>query len=730
MVRGKYKKKLNTVFLLVFTIIILSFMSIFVKIVINQRSNEYEATIINTIKTTLNNSQIKLEVINSALDLVEESDEANDWSESTNNEMFYLGALKMQHKIKKSSSKVNNVNFQISATFLDEDSLVVTPVSSETKDYYFNENLNLNENEIKGIYDHFNKNSSYIAFTIKKTNGPSQICYITKKSYRKRDILYFTTINYDSFVEENLGNDWYLCNNSGIFARKDNAKIPSDEIFKAFQDSDLSSDKFIYEDNNVYKQSFYNIDWILLYSYRNKSIDTSMIFIYFMIPFVLLTIVSIFLSRFITNKLYRPIKEVLDDFFSEDNSQKDVDEFKILKQNSNMIKNLNQQLKVAISERNNLIVQRLNRDLLFGININKSIYKDHLMKDDNYCVAVLEFLNNPYEDVDDNIFLYKNEILAYTQDIKTLRYANINYYACAIIIQCDHVKDAITMIHTLLETVEIDYDYDIRVAISNVAYGTKKIKECFEESQKILEYKFLYNQRTILTMKQIKEDLDQSSYYYPLVVENKLIHSVLGGDINAVEIFNDLINENGAGEKLSPKAFKNLIFAIIGTISRIVQELKIDSHVFLKDNDDFATLSDQWNRKDIIPKLRNILEEILLYVNNNKKDSENSIAEEMLSYIHEHYSEDIMLVDMAKKMKVSEKYCGILFKKAVGENYKNYLNNYRIEKAKEIMYSNTKVKVSTLAKQVGFNSSNTFIRVFTKYTGMTPKAFSEQIKQL
>ncbi len=68
-------------------------------------------------------------------------------------------------------------------------------------------------------------------------------------------------------------------------------------------------------------------------------------------------------------------------------------------------------------------------------------------------------------------------------------------------------------------------------------------------------------------------------------------------------------------------------------------------------------------------------------------------------------------------------------KKAVGENYKNYLNSYRIEKAKAIVYANTHIKVSILGKQVGFNSANTFIRVFTKYTGMTPKAFAECVKK-
>ncbi len=137
MLKGKYKKKLNTVFLLVFTVLIISFLSIFIKIVLDQRSNEYEATMTHTFKTALNNSQIKLEVINSALEIVMESDEVSNWSESTNSQTFYLGLIEVQQKIRKTTSKVNNVNFQVSATFMDEGSLVITPTSSETKAYFF-----------------------------------------------------------------------------------------------------------------------------------------------------------------------------------------------------------------------------------------------------------------------------------------------------------------------------------------------------------------------------------------------------------------------------------------------------------------------------------------------------------------------------------------------------------------------------------------------------------------
>ncbi len=122
----------------------------------------------------------------------------------------------------------------------------------------------------------------------------------------------------------------------------------------------------------------------------------------------------------------------------------------------------------------------------------------------------------------------------------------------------------------------------------------------------------MFNQRTILTMEQIK-DFDRKTYYYPLLIENKLIHCMLNGDITAVEIFNQLMTENDPEDKLSPEAFKNFIFfAIIGTMSRVVQELKMDAHGLLKENEDFSALSDQWNRKDIIPRLRKMFEDIFV----------------------------------------------------------------------------------------------------------------------
>lgn len=56
----------------------------------------------------------------------------------------------------------------------------------------------------------------------------------------------------------------------------------------------------------------------------------------------------------------------------------------------------------------------------------------------------------------------------------------------------------------------------------------------------------------------------------------------------------------------------------------------------------------------------------------------------------------------------------------MGDNFKNYLSIYRIEKAKELMQENEGLRIKDLAELVGYNSSNTFIRIFRKYEGISP----------
>lgn len=114
------------------------------------------------------------------------------------------------------------------------------------------------------------------------------------------------------------------------------------------------------------------------------------------------------------------------------------------------------------------------------------------------------------------------------------------------------------------------------------------------------------------------------------------------------------------------------------------------------------------------------LETALDYSMEEKGDKmDGNMAEKMINYIKSNYSNDISLTDISEHFNMSPCYLSTMFKFYTGENFRDYLNYYRVEKAKEYL-KNGKTKIGLVAKMVGCNSINTFIRIFKKYEGMSP----------
>ena len=87
-------------------------------------------------------------------------------------------------------------------------------------------------------------------------------------------------------------------------------------------------------------------------------------------------------------------------------------------------------------------------------------------------------------------------------------------------------------------------------------------------------------------------------------------------------------------------------------------------------------------------------------------------------YILDNYAKQITLTDMAEKFHMSSVYFCQYFKKKKGITYLQFLNQIRIEKAKELL-EKREYTLEQVAEMVGINNSNYFGRLFKKVTGMT-----------
>lgn len=98
------------------------------------------------------------------------------------------------------------------------------------------------------------------------------------------------------------------------------------------------------------------------------------------------------------------------------------------------------------------------------------------------------------------------------------------------------------------------------------------------------------------------------------------------------------------------------------------------------------------------------------------------LIKSVLEYTELHYASPITLDDLAKVAGMNPKYFCRFFKSITHQTPIEYVNMYRIEKAAQMLHS-TRLPITDICMECGFNDSSNFIKVFRKYKGMTPKQY-------
>ncbi|AJY74742.1 helix-turn-helix domain-containing protein [Paenibacillus beijingensis] len=94
-------------------------------------------------------------------------------------------------------------------------------------------------------------------------------------------------------------------------------------------------------------------------------------------------------------------------------------------------------------------------------------------------------------------------------------------------------------------------------------------------------------------------------------------------------------------------------------------------------------------------------------------------------FIDANYQEDIHLEVLAEKFHTTANYMSRLLKKELGKPFHQYLQEVRIQKAKELL-ANSNRTIQDIWASVGFNNRNSFIRSFRKIEGISPMEYRLQ----
>jgi|GEM_PF-706859 len=103
----------------------------------------------------------------------------------------------------------------------------------------------------------------------------------------------------------------------------------------------------------------------------------------------------------------------------------------------------------------------------------------------------------------------------------------------------------------------------------------------------------------------------------------------------------------------------------------------------------------------------------------------NRYVEDAKEFMKTHYMEGTLtLNEISEAVGISSSYLSGIFAESTGIGVNTYLNDYRVEQARRFL-TETNLNISEIGYKCGFNSAQSFGRVFKKHTGITPKQFRE-----
>lgn len=109
----------------------------------------------------------------------------------------------------------------------------------------------------------------------------------------------------------------------------------------------------------------------------------------------------------------------------------------------------------------------------------------------------------------------------------------------------------------------------------------------------------------------------------------------------------------------------------------------------------------------------------------NEEDSgkiPNLFVQKAADYIKLNYSEKISIKEIADQLYLSPNYLSELFKKHTGKTISEYLTDYRLEKACQLL-DHAEYRVGDVSGMVGIHDGRYFSNMFKKKYGMTPTEY-------
>lgn len=409
------------------------------------------------------------------------------------------------------------------------------------------------------------------------------------------------------------------------------------------------------------------------------------------------------------------MKPIIDDRL-EDAVRKVIDKNK----EKLMEKNKYNELLDLVKTSENILYGQYIRNIIAGNlkrNEETDFFKQIFNKFKSYCnvVFVIKLIGDDFKTIFANNCMINDEL-------SKIKKPNISFYptymnedevtVAAVGCDCEVLIDEIISFRNNLIK---KYDFTMVLVISTCSDDLYYSDRLYNECKKALDNIALNNNKIFICESEESQDynlLDLNN------IQNEVVRLVYENNVAEIKKFIGEYLSIYSNEKRHD--MRNFVYMYVNILEIILSDIGSSF-------DDIIEIKAVWkklvNCEDIV-NLQNFLENLTFCVISivNKSDLRTvKVVDDIKEIIAENYAHKISVDEIAKRLNFSKRHLQRIFIKNTGISIYEYLINYRIERAKEMIKDNVPIK--EVAERTGYSNYAYFLIVFKEKTGKSPKEY-------
>lgn len=262
-----------------------------------------------------------------------------------------------------------------------------------------------------------------------------------------------------------------------------------------------------------------------------------------------------------------------------------------------------------------------------------------------------------------------------------------------------------------------NFGLELTFALSGICEGQNGIADGYIKTLEALEQKKRLGIQESILYNEISFDYSDG-YLFDLDKESKLIHAIRSGNAEeAQEIVNQVFRLLESKRNFSTEYIRYIIQDILSAITKTIAEasvggMNMESELSLCQkllNEPLEVVHQQIN-----DRLAGICSEIAEHASSKNTKIQKRV-QNVIDYVQSnYYNPSLNVASIGDHFDMSPYYISKLFKEETGVTLIDYLNRYRIQKAKALMESSN-LSGKDIAEKVGFNHVRTFYRLLKKH---------------